>query len=69
VTPGAEETGEASRSAFATEAEAALSTARSRRQATVGSLEILRLQLLRFKGGLGVAEDVQRALREAARSD
>ena len=69
VTPGAETTGEASRSSFAAEAEAALVAARSRRLAIASGLELLRLQLLRFSGGLGVADDVKRALREAAPSD
>lgn len=64
VTPGTESTGEATRSAFAAEADAALRTARSRSVAIASGLEAVRMQLLRLKAGLGTAEDVQRALRD-----
>ncbi len=66
VTPGTETTGEASRSAFATEAEAALAGARARQQAIASGLESLRMQLLRYKSGLGTAEEVQRSLRDVS---
>ena len=69
VTPGAEASGEVPRAAFAAEADAALAAARARRQAIAAGLETLRMQLLRFKGGLGGADDVRRALREASRPD
>jgi hypothetical protein len=67
VTPGSETTGEELRSAFATEAELALAAARLRRQRIASGLETVRLQVLRYKGGLAGADEVQRALREVMR--
>lgn len=60
VTPGADAA--AALESVTSEVSQALATARAQRTAIATSLERVRLQLLRYKGGLGTAEEVRAAL-------